>query len=188
MEITQGNATAGDSLALFHAHCRWAAAHGIAAGRSLQGIDSIPLHIQGGDGRIVNRRGPADEKQDVFVVGRFHCLADAQRSRLDGADFLKADGAPSVVRIFHISAQSFERLPRDGRDFSIIAHNTPHPAGGENVLAIQHGVVKQKLKRAGRLDAVTLDHVFLPVGKVYFSEGAETARSIAQALAHWSAS
>ena len=146
--------------------------------------DADPLNAQVGDGSVVDGAVSADEENDVFVVGRFQRLSYTQVDGLQGADFLEPKGHAASVHIFRVSAKSIERLTSDISKFCIVSDRTADTAGGDDVLSVDYGVVKEILNPVDCvLDYMAGKHVLSPVARVVVCEGLQTAYSIAQQLA-----
>lgn len=137
-----------------------------------------PLNTQPSNSGVINVMIAADKKHDFFVVGRFERFTNAHCNRLQRGDFLQPKSQVEAVCIFNITAQAHEGLLRNWSDFCIVVSDSAHAAGGEDVLAVKHGVVKKKLDAINNmLDEVALNHFFVPVSAIVICETEYAART-----------
>lgn len=142
-----------------------------------------PLHMQGGNGAVVNVRGIADKKYEFFVVGSVESLPDTVTDGIDGTDFLETRAEWGLVRILRMVGGGEHGFTRNGGQEHVGVFNPSNTASGEDVFAIEHGIVKQILNPVcGVGNQVTLDH-----GKPFcvICEGAGVARQVAEGLSAW---
>jgi len=143
---------------------------------------ALPLDAELLDGGVVNLVAAADEEHHAFLVGRFERLLHPDWRGDGGGNLLEGERGRFAVRVFRVGHDSLQRLSGGGRHFHIAAPNAPHTHGGEEVLAIQDGVVEEGLlPRLDIDDEKALQHWLIPP-VVVVTEGATTARNVAMRM------
>lgn len=146
-----------------------------------------PLDAELLDGGVVNLVAAADEEHHAFLVSRFERLLHPNGGSDGGGDLLEGECGRFAVCVFRVGHDSLQRLFGGGRHFHIAAMDPANTNGGEEVLAIQDGVVEEGL--IPRLDVdheKALQHWLIP-HVVVVTEGATTARNVAMHMVSGSA-
>jgi hypothetical protein len=127
--------------------------------RSVDRSGRKPLHIEDFDSRVINVRGQADEKQDLFLVCLRQGIEHAKTGDIDGHDLLEADAGRLSSRVCHAFTKRPESSLSSICEPDILSFDSPDATGGEHLLVLKDRVVDQELSSVeGVLDRMALKH------------------------------
>jgi len=149
--------------------------------KSLFRTGKDPLNLKCSNGRIVNVRASADEKDEFFIVGRLESLSDVALDTMKCGDLLKTQAISPFVRILHVVGSCQQGFSGNRGEQGIVLFNPADPASGKDMLPVENSIVEQILRSIGLIgDQKTLDHN-KPLN-VFICEGVGVSRQVSRML------